>query len=301
MSKNHYRSRSFALAGIDFSTYSDEQLKVLVTERLQQKIHGISFSPYTVGQGPGSPISEQDIADRLSVISPYVNWIRTFSCSQGNEFIPSVAKQRGLNTMVGVWLDGDLDKNQQEIDKAIEIANQGHADMLGVGNEVLLRGELTPEQLVGYLEQVKSAVTDVPVGYVDAYFEFEDYPQVTDACDIIFANCYPYWEGYPSEHALIYMKDMYRRAQKVAKGKPVIISETGWPNVGTAERAARPSFRNAISYFLNAYQWADEENIDMFYFSSFDEAWKIADEGDVGAYWGLWDEDGKAKYGNYSG
>ena len=56
-----------------------------------------------------------------------------------------------------------------------------------------------------------------------------------------------------------------------------------------------PSFENAIRYFINAYQWADEEDIEIFYFSAFDEAWKVAEEGDVGAYWGLWDKEGTVK------
>ena len=113
---------------------------------------------------------------------------------------------------------------------------------------------------------------------------------------MILANCYPFWEGIAAEHALVYMKEMYRLATVAANGKPVIISETGWPNVGTPERGAVPSYANAIRYFINAYQWAEEEEIDIIYFSAFDEAWKIAIEGDVGAFWGLWDKDGALKY-----
>ena len=89
---------------------------------------------------------------------------------------------------------------------------------------------------------------------------------------------------------------MYRRAVRVANGKKVIISETGWPNTGTSFGDAVPSVENALGYFINTYQWAKEENIDIFYFSSFDESWKTGDEGDVGAYWGLWDKDGIIKY-----
>ena len=129
-----------------------------------------------------------------------------------------------------------------------------------------------------------------------AYFEFEVHPAISAACDVILANCYPFWEGCPAEHSLLYMKEMYRRAVHAANGKKVIISETGWPNVGTAEKGAVPSFENAIKYFINAYQWAEEEGIEIFYFSSFDETWKVDAEGDVGAYWGLWDKDGNPKY-----
>ena len=92
------------------------------------------------------------------------------------------------------------------------------------------------------------------------------------------------------------MKEMYRRASHAAKGKKVIISETGWPNLGTPEGGAVPSIENAIKYFVNAYQWAEEDGIEIFYFSSFDETWKVDAEGDVGAFWGLWDKDGNLKY-----
>ncbi len=47
------------------------------------KIHGISFSPYIAGQGPGTIIGETQIRDRLSIIQPYVNSVRTFSCTDG--------------------------------------------------------------------------------------------------------------------------------------------------------------------------------------------------------------------------
>jgi exo-beta-1,3-glucanase (GH17 family) len=229
-------------------------------------------------------------------MAPYVKWVRTFSCTEGNELIPKIAAEYGLKTLVGVWLEDDLENNEKELANAIKVAQAGHADLLAVGNEVLLREEMSQDQLIDYIHRAKQGAPGVPVGYVDAYFLFEDNQKVTDACDVIFANCYPFWEGYPAEHALVHMKDMYRRAQKVAPGKQVIISETGWPDQGSAERAAVPSYENAIRYFVDSYHWTQEEGIDLFYFSSFDEDWKVADEGDVGAYWGILDKDGNHKY-----
>lgn len=285
-----------ALAGIDFSNISDQQLIALFHQVLENKIHGISFSPYVDGQGPGTDISEGQIFDRLNLIKSNVSWIRSFSCTEGNEAIARIARTNGLKTMVGVWLDDDLDNNEKELNNAIDVAKAGHANIVAVGNEVLLRGDLTEDQLIDYMLRFKEAAPGVEVGYVDAYFEFVDHPRVTAACDVILANCYPFWEGCSAEYSLIYMKDMYRRAVQVANGKRVIISETGWPDVGTATGAAIPSYINAIRYFLNAYQWAEEDGIEIFYFSSFDENWKVDDEGDVGASWGLWDKDGNLKY-----
>ena len=295
MSGTYYKYK--ALAGINVATHSIDELKALVHELLEQKIHGLSFSPYVEGQEPGVQITEAQIRERLSIIRPYVNWIRTFSCTEGNELIPKIAAEYGLKTMVGVWLDDDRENNELELNNAIEIAKAGYVDLLAVGNEVLLRDEMPESELIDYINRAKQGAAGVPVGYVDAYFKFVNHPQVSDACDVIFANCYPFWEGYAAEHALIYMKEMYRQAVKAGKGKKVVVSETGWPNLGTSGRGdAIPSFENAIRYFINTYQWADEEKIDIFYFSAFDEAWKTADEGDVGAYWGLWDKDRNLKY-----
>ncbi len=299
MSRNHGESlygRRLSLSGIDSSNIADEELTSLFRRVLDGKIHGLSFSPYVTGQGPGTRIGEDQIVDRLSIIQPYVHWVRSFSCTDGNEAIPRIAHENGLKTMVGVWLEGDHDKNEEELANAIEVARAGHADILAVGNEVLLRGDLSEEELIDYINRVKQAVPGVQVGYVDAYFKFVDHPRVTEACDVILANCYPFWEGCAAEYSLLYMKEMYRRAVHAANGKKVIISETGWPNVGTATGAAVPSYANAIRYFLNTYQWAEEDDIEIFYFSSFDEDWKTDDEGDVGAYWGLWDKDGRLKY-----
>lgn len=289
--------RKLSLAGINIAGMSESELRKLVRQILENGIHGISFSPYVEGQGPGTQIGAHQIRERLAFIQPYVRWIRTFSCSEGNELIPAIAKQNGLKTMVGVWLDDNKEQNEIELANAIEIANAGHADILGVGNEVLLRGDLGEDELIDYIERARAGVSgSVPVGYVDAYFEFEVHPRITAACDVILANCYPFWEGCPAEHALLYMKEMYRRAQHAGAGKPVIISETGWPNIGTPTDGAVPSLENAMKYFIDTCQWAEQDGIGVFYFSSFDETWKVDAEGDVGAYWGLWDKDGNLKY-----
>ena len=295
-SKKEALARKMALAGTDFSTASTLDLVSVFRKILGQKIHGITFSPYTEGQGPGTQIGEPQIRERLEVIQPYVNWVRSFSCTEGNEQIPRIAVENGLKTMVGVWLDDDRENNERELAGAIEVARAGHADILAVGNEVLLRGDLPEDELIDYINRAKQAVPDVDVGYVDAYFKFVDHPRVTEACDVILANCYPFWESCPAEYALLYMKDMYRRAVQAAGGRKVIISETGWPDTGTPEGGAVPSVENALKYFINTYQWAEEEDIEVFYFSSFDETWKVEKEGDVGAYWGLWDKDGNLKY-----
>ena len=291
-------SKHSILSGIDISDLNRAELESAFLKLLKQGIHGISFSAYLENQSPGSIISEEQVETRMKIIKPYVKWVRSFSCVDGNEHIPKIAHKHGIKTLVGAWLGDDAEKNQKEIESIIKVAKEGYADIVAVGNEVLLRGDLTEDEIIGHIQKVKQEIPNVPVGYVDAYFEFVNHPRLCNICDVILANCYPFWEGYPLEHSLAYLKNMYYKAVTAAKGKKVIISETGWPNLGTPDRNAVPSYENALVYFINAFSWANQENIDVFYFSSFDETWKIEKEGDVGAYWGLWDKDGNLKFGN---
>ena len=286
-----------ALANIDFKGKSTEDLKKIFREVLESGIHGLCSSPYEEGQQPGDQLSEKQIRRRLEIMRPYTKWIRSFSCTEGNELIPIIAKELGMKTLVGAWLGDDEEVNEKEIRNLIELTNQGYVDVAAVGNEVMYRGDLSEEELLHFIYQVKKEVSvDVPIGYVDAYYEFSERPASTEACDVILANCYPFWEGCDQDYSLLYMKDMYNRAMKAGNGKKVIITETGWPSEGTNLEGAYPSEENAIKYFINTQKWSKEEDIDIFYFSSFDESWKVGSEGDVGAYWGIWDKDENLKY-----
>jgi len=282
--------------GVDFSKYSTKELEQLWRKTLKAGMHGLCFSMYEDGQEPGDSITEAQVERRIKIIKPYTKWVRSFSCIEGNEFVPRIAHKHGLKTMVGAWLGDDLDKNEDEIEALIALAQEGCVDIAVVGNEVMYRGDLTEEQLLDYIYLVKEAIPHITVGYVDAYYEFSHRPKIAEACDIILSNCYPYWEGCDIENSLNHMQQMFGQAIQAANGKKVIITETGWPSQGTNLKGAFPSKENAIKYFINAQVWAVKENIELFYFSSFDESWKVGPEGDVGAYWGLWDKQEQLKF-----
>jgi glucan 1,3-beta-glucosidase len=292
------------------STYKDSSLEIgaplldhpsvvdinqLLNDILNQGVHGFCFSLYEEGQKPGDVIGEDQIRRRMDILKPHTRWIRSFSCVDGNDLIPKVAKEYGLKTLVGAWLGDDHEKNEIEIDALIKLAKEGYVDVAAVGNEVLYRNELSESELLQYIERVKTAIPGVPVGYVDAYYEFVERPQLSDMCDVILCNCYPYWEGTSFEHSFGHMQHMHRLGLGAANGKKVIITETGWPSKGEGKGEALPSQVNAIKYFINTQLWSKAADIDVFYFSSFDEAWKVGSEGEVGAYWGIWDSRGQLK------
>jgi len=282
--------------GVDFNKYSEEDLKLLWRDTVNNGMHGICFSMYEDGQEPGDVITEEQVERRIKILKPHTKWIRSFSCIEGNEHIPRIAKKHGLKNMVGAWLSDDLKKNEEEITALITLAKEGCVNIAAVGNEVLYRNDLSLKQLIGYIKRVKEAVPHVQVGYVDAYYEFTRHPELVENTDVILSNCYPYWEGCPIDYSLNHMQSMFTQAADVAKGKKVIITETGWPSEGGNEGEAESSSINAMKYFINAQSWSLKENVEIFYFSSFDESWKVGDEGDVGAYWGLWDKNEELKF-----
>ena len=285
-----------SLLGTNLDKLSDEELKKLCKKILKSKIHGICFSLYEGDQQPGDIVSDNQIIRRLKILKPYTTSIRTFSSLGEHSRIVEIAKDMGFKTLVGAWLSDDFESNDKEIEGLIQLANKGLVDVAAVGNEVIYRKELSEEQLISYINNVKENIKNIPVGYVDAYYEFRDRPNITNACDVILANCYPFWEGCAAEYSLLYMKDMFNEAIKASNGKKVIITETGWPSQGSDLWGAHPSYRNYLKYFINAQLWSKEKEIEMFYFSSFDESWKVDAEGDVGAYWGLWDKEEILKF-----
>ena len=285
-----------SLTGQEVNGLNQSELKAQCEQFLDAKMHGICFSPYEGTQEPGDPISEAQVRRKLELLVPHTEWIRVFSCTQGNEIIPKLAKEYGFKTLVGAWLGEEGDKNEEELQGLISLASAGYVDVAAVGNEVMYREELEEEELVEYILRAKQALKGIPVGYVDAYYEFTNRPKITEVCDVILANCYPYWEACHIDYSLLYMKQMYYQAVQAASGKRVIITETGWPSSGDALGAAEPGNENALKYFINAQAWSQQEGIEMFYFSAFDEDWKVGAEGSVGAFWGLWDANEQRKF-----
>ncbi len=285
-----------SLTGQEVNGLNQSELKAQCEQFLDAKMHGICFSPYEGTQEPGDPISEAQVRRKLELLVPHTEWIRVFSCTQGNEIIPKLAKEYGFKTLVGAWLGEETDKNEEELQGLIALASAGYVDVAAVGNEVMYREELEEEELIEYILRAKQALNGIPVGYVDAYYEFTNRPKITEVCDVILANCYPYWEACHIDYSLLYMKQMYYQAVQAAPGKRVIITETGWPSSGDALGAAEPGYENALKYFINAQAWSQQEGIEMFYFSAFDEGWKVGAEGSVGAFWGLWDANEQCKF-----
>lgn len=282
---NNYRIQVFKNISISFT--------------ISYKTYGLNFSPYVDGQDPNNEpiISEDQIRERMQIIAPFTEWVRSYGYTHGLEKSGLIAHQLGLKIALGAWLSSNLTANEQEISNLITAAKAGQADMVVVGAEVLLRGDLTESQLINYINRVKTELPGIPVTTNDVYDEFISHPNVVSAIDLVLANYYPYWEGTKLSCAIYNLHKYHKQVKAIAGGKTVIVGETGWPSEGNTIGEAIPSLANASYHFLNFVSWARANNVPYFYFTSLDESWKAQYEGPQGAHWGVWDKNGNIKSG----
>ena len=159
-----------------------------------------------------------------------------------------------------------------------------------VGNEVLLRGEMTTSDLAAIIRSVKSQVT-VPVTYADVWEYWLRNREIYDAVDFVTIHILPYWEDFPirAKYAAAHV-DAIRKQMAVAfPGKEILIGETGWPSEGRMRAGALPSRTNQARVVSEILDLAKQENFRVNLIEAYDQPWKRQLEGTVGGYWGLFD------------
>jgi exo-beta-1,3-glucanase (GH17 family) len=260
---------------------------------------GIDFSPFVDGQNPdlGSVVGADQVRARLVLTRSLTPWVRTFGSRGGLQHAPAIARELGLKVACGAWIDGNETSNQAELAGLLESMRAGNCDLAIVGSEMLRRVDVTEGQLISYVRQVRQAGLGVPVTTADIYGELRDRPALIAELDLLMVNVYPYWEKVPLQYALFHVDTVYQSMVAVAGGKPVYISESGWPSCGEAQGPAEPSETNAAQHFLNFASWARSRSVTYFYFEALDEAWHTVKEGPQGACWGIMDRHGVLKTG----
>ena len=295
--------RSFAVAGLAALALPTEARHALRATHIESRprsarVPALNFSPYLRGQRPsaGIEIADEQIVRRLAPLIGYTQAIRTYGASSGLKRIAPLAQGMGFDVWAGAWISSDLAGNERELANLVAIGTDGHASVLVVGSEVLLRRDLSEAALLGYLARVRRAVpAGVAVTTAETYAVLLAQPRVLEASDVVFANAHPFWEGHAVTGATHTVESAWRRLRAAAKGKRVVISEVGWPSAGPARGAAVPSEANAARFFCEFSTWARVAAVEYAWFSAFDEAWKAGPggEGAIGARWGLWREDGR--------
>lgn len=262
-------------------------------------IQGFSFSPMRAWNNPvvqNLPTAEEIDLD-LELLADKTNAIRTYSVEGVQAQIPALAQKHGLNVTLGAWIGKNLEQNEQQVETVIRLARQNYRNVIRViiGNEVVLRGDLTVKQLSGYLERVREAL-DVPVSTAEPWHVWFKNQELASHVDFIATHMLPYWEGVHLDRAVDYVIDHVNLLENTFPDKQVVIAEVGWPSNGRTRRSAVASPSNEATFLRRFIQRAEELNYIYYVMEAFDQPWKRKLEGAVGAYWGVYDVERQSKF-----
>jgi exo-beta-1,3-glucanase (GH17 family) len=261
----------------------------------------VSFAPFRRGQSPLThdyPTPEQ-VAEDLKRLQGVTRGVRTYTSLEGMGVVPALAGPLGIEVTHSAWIGEKPAINAREVEALIASAN-AHPDAIKrviVGNEVLLRQDQTPEQLIAYIRQVKAQVGQ-PVSYADVWAFWLKYPEVANEVDFITIHILPYWEDEPLavEACEAHIIKIVQMMKEAFPGKPILIGEAGWPTQGRSRGAAVASMENAALFVRTLARVAKANGFDYNVVEAFDQPWKAKMEGTVGANWGVVDADRRVKF-----
>jgi len=261
-------------------------------------VQGMAFSPFGSGQDPVPqvlPTPEQLDAD-LRLLAGKVTAVRTYSSLKSLGQIPDIAARHQLKVAQGAWVDRQLATNELEIAAAIDLANH-HANVirLVIGNEVILRNDLSVAELSRQLDRVRAAV-EQPVSTAEPWDVWLKNPQLVEHVDYIAVHLLPYWEGIPVDQAIDYLARRVAELERAYPDKQVVIAEVGWPSAGRTRDGAVASTSNEAMFLRRFLQRARDEGYIYYIMEAFDQPWKARYEGAVGAYWGVYNVDREPKF-----
>jgi exo-beta-1,3-glucanase (GH17 family)/cellulose synthase/poly-beta-1,6-N-acetylglucosamine synthase-like glycosyltransferase len=262
------------------------------------KIRGVSFSPLRENQEPGgaSKPSASELDADLTLLADTVGSVRTYGTRDGLELVPALAGRHNLEVTAGAWIGADAVENFEELRNLIRLGqNHSNIRQLLVGNEALLRGDVRVEQLIRYINGVRR-LAGREVGTAETWKGWLAHPELADSVDFIAVHILPYWEGVHVDKAVDYVFERYAEVEHAYPGKRIVLAEVGWPSAGLTIGDAVPSRVNQAKFLRTFLNRVEGTGIDYFIVEAFDQPWKAAFEGSVGAYWGLYSFDRAPKF-----
>ena len=263
------------------------------TQSGPEKLYCVSYTPFRGSQTPLDPstvIPAAQIEDDLKRLAQITECVRTYSVDFGLDQIAGIAAKHGLKVMQGLWLSSSLLKNSYQIETAVALANKypGTIRSLVVGNEVLLRGEMTATDLANTIRGIKARVK-VPVTYADVWEFWLRNTEIANVVDFITIHILPYWEDFPvaARDAVAHVDAIRQQVVNAFPGKEVLIGEVGWPSAGRMREGALPSPVNQARVILDVLALSKRDRFNVNVIEAFDQPWKRALEGTVGGHWGL--------------
>jgi len=298
-------SGSFDVSGKDSISLGVEMVdgarldfyRAILTFEVPRKFRGLCYGPFRDNEDPDCGVlpTYEELKDDMSLIPKLTYAIRTYGVGRELGHIPELCQKTGVECYPGAWISRYRRENESEVRALTDIANRKLSRIKGliVGNEVLLRDDMSEGELIRYMEKVR-AETDVPVGTAETWRVWMEHPELAESSDFILVHIHPYWDGVAVEEAADYVLERWREVKGKYPGKEVIVGETGWPSQGRRNGEAVPGEKNQRRFLSDFLRIAEENDMPYFYFEMFDESWKVR-YGETEAHWGLYTSRGSLK------
>ncbi|MET0230940.1 MAG: glycosyltransferase, partial [Rhodanobacteraceae bacterium] len=265
-------------------------------------IGGLAYNPAQRYQDPTRGIfpNEAELAGDIRLLSRYTKRLRTYQSTETPQ-VPRLARIYGMTVMGGAWLDQRADNNERELEGLIALSRKyDNIDRAIVGNETVLLGNLSAQQLIGYLDRARAQMK-IPVSTAEPLDTWQRHPELIRHVDFVTVHILPYWEFVPRKDAIGWVLGQYRAVRKLVTDqgfpdKPVVIGEVGWPSNGDRRKTAQPSLADEAHFLREWFNVAKKEKLDYFIMEAIDQPWKAANEGLAGAYWGVLDANRQQKF-----
>ena len=262
-----------------------------------QSIKGFAYNGFQREQSPlkGTYPTRAELATDLDLLGRRSDGLRTYGVTDMPDLL-ALAGERDMLVTAGAWLDARPDANEREIEALIDVARRmRHIERVMVGNEVILRGDLTVDEMIGYLDRVRKAIRK-PVSTAEPWHVWLRYPELAKHVDYITVHLLPYHEGLPVEQAVEYAFQRYDEVARAHPRKKIVVGEVGWPSRGPTIDAAIPSLDNQARFVREFLAHPRTARIDYFLMEAIDQPWKVDVEGWAGPYWGMYNADREPKY-----
>lgn len=187
--------------------------------------------------------------------------------------IPAAIKTK-TSLLFGLWASGDgfaneiaalkstVDQYCDQLDGLVAGISVGSEDLYRISPTGIKNGEnpgAGPDVLVNYIQQTRDAIKgtcleSAPVGHVDTWTAYANSSNnaLIEACDWLGMDAYPYFENTktnPISEGAALFKSAWNQVKAAANGKPIWVTETGWPVSGKTSGQAVPSLENARTYY----------------------------------------------------
>ncbi|MHC4442598.1 MAG: glycoside hydrolase family 17 protein [Planctomycetota bacterium] len=273
-------------------------------EALTKHAYWHLYSPYR--ENPGTPIDESQIRKELKMLyDSGARGLVTYEMMNGLERVPKIAKEIGFRWVIaGIywWTNGTANgQNQSTLDdEKSNLEDQIQwIDGIVIGNEGLIESSVwnqpryTITDLQRELQLIRTRYPDKPVTTAEGTDTYEKYSQLVSdpsLTDFVFPNIHPWWGGFrdPTQGVNNIVNTINSVPFSLRGDQLLVIHESWWPSEteGQDENTQETFFQELLNVDI-PFCWGE----------TIDQPWKGANEGSVGAHWGLWHYDRDS--GNY--